>query len=82
MQNSKNQQEFYVGLAIYKGGFIIKSVLPSENKLDNSLTRLSTAAWMWLSWFLLILRDGGIVDVFPEIGGRNIKPVDHDDEQP
>ena len=26
--------------------------------------------------------NGGIVDVFPEIGGRNIKPVDHDDEQP
>lgn len=37
MQNTKNQQEFYVGLAIYKGGFIIKSVLPSENKLDHSL---------------------------------------------
>ena len=37
MQNSKNQQEFYVGLAIYKGGFIIKSVLPRENELDHSL---------------------------------------------
>lgn len=37
MQNSKNQQEFYVGLAIYNGGFIIKSVLPKENKLDHSL---------------------------------------------
>ena len=28
------------------------------------------------------LRDGRIVDVFPEIVGRNIKLVDHDDEQP
>ena len=28
------------------------------------------------------LRDGGIVDAFPEIGGRNIKLVDHDDEKP
>ena len=26
MQNSKNQQEFYVGLAIYEGGFIIKNL--------------------------------------------------------
>ena len=28
------------------------------------------------------LREGGIVDVFPEISGRNFKLVDHDDEQP
>ena len=28
------------------------------------------------------LRDGRIVDVFPEIVGRNIKLVDYDDEQP
>ena len=26
------------------------------------------------------LREGGIVDVFPEISGRNFKLVDHDDE--
>ena len=39
MQNSKKYQEFYVGLTIYKGGFIIKSVLPRENELqlDHSL---------------------------------------------
>ena len=28
------------------------------------------------------LRDSRLVDVFPEIAGRNIKLVDHDDEQP
>ena len=28
------------------------------------------------------LRDGRIVDIFLEIGGKNIKLVDHDDEQP
>ena len=46
MQNSKNQQEFYVGLAIYKRGFIIKSVLPRENKLDHSLIDIPSR-YLW-----------------------------------
>lgn len=46
MQNSKNQQEFYVGLAIYKGGFIIKSVLRRENKLDHSLIDIPSR-YLW-----------------------------------
>ena len=46
MQNSKNQQEFYVGLTIYKGGFIIKSVLPRENKLDHSLIDIPSR-YLW-----------------------------------
>lgn len=28
------------------------------------------------------LRDIGIVEVFPEIGGRNIELIDHDNMQP